>query len=294
MNIIENESGLQDQPPAVEARPQDALSVLLARLRMANATQNPESDEAVVEPPWQRTVTARIFYWNLYGLPWCQCIGEPTDDDLRDESYLPRWEAKYREAESVSIPFIDTSSNEVIKKHWAAALSSCPNRWLFQEANMVFYIRVGAAVVPVTTGSDSELTGWYPILHHYAVNGKHFTSPIIPDNAATKFIVEEYLAQDDIFRKWLCVSILLTSGGPPRGTEITSWLKVNVATQRRSFFVVDDVILILSWYNKTQNMTGLAKSIARYLPPCLSTLLALYLVVVDPWVDFIKTAIVPT
>ncbi|KAK6343770.1 hypothetical protein TWF730_011357 [Orbilia blumenaviensis] len=87
---------------------------------------------------------------------------------------------------------------------------------------------------------------------------------------------------------WFAVAVLLTSGAPPRGTEIITLLKENTATQRRNIFVVDGDVMILSAYNKTQGITGHASPIYRFLPKAIGEQLILYLFHVEPLADLFQ------
>ncbi|KAK6526194.1 hypothetical protein TWF281_011229 [Arthrobotrys megalospora] len=97
-----------------------------------------------------------------------------------------------------------------------------------------------------------------------------------------------YLELNLELQLWFATAILLTSGAPPRGTEILTLLKYNTATQRRNIFVIDGEVMVLSMYNKTQGLTGHASPIYRFLPKSIGESLVLYLFHIEPLVDLFQ------
>ncbi|KAK6360052.1 hypothetical protein TWF730_006206 [Orbilia blumenaviensis] len=96
-----------------------------------------------------------------------------------------------------------------------------------------------------------------------------------------------YLEKDYQLRLWLALAVLLTSGGPPRGTELMQLQKYNT-TQRRSFMIVGGQLMILSTYSKSQGITGLMNSVCRFLPPDIGQLFVLYMFQVEPLVELFQ------
>ncbi|KAK6513255.1 hypothetical protein TWF506_009414 [Arthrobotrys conoides] len=97
--------------------------------------------------------------------------------------------------------------------------------------------------------------------------------------------MSEYLKSDLEIQHWFAAAILLTSGAPPRGTEILALLKYNTATSRRNIFVVDGDVMILSAYNKKQGVVGHTAPIYRFLPKAIGEQLVQYLFYIEPLAD---------
>ncbi|KAK6354484.1 hypothetical protein TWF730_008884 [Orbilia blumenaviensis] len=105
----------------------------------------------------------------------------------------------------------------------------------------------------------------------------------------SQLATKNYMDLDTTMRRWLAVAVWLMSGEPPRGTELSVLRKFNTASNLRNFFVVDGDVLILSVYIKTQSMTGFSKGIARYLPPDVAQLFLVYMLLVDPFCDYLRS-----
>ncbi|KAK6342282.1 hypothetical protein TWF730_001758 [Orbilia blumenaviensis] len=99
----------------------------------------------------------------------------------------------------------------------------------------------------------------------------------------------EYLEQDMEIRKLFAIAALLTAGEPARGTELSTLRKYNTAINPRNFFVIDGDVMLLSAYIKTQHVTGYQKGIARFFPESIGTLFLTYLMIVDPFADYLRT-----
>ncbi|KAF3279012.1 hypothetical protein TWF970_004121 [Orbilia oligospora] len=107
-------------------------------------------------------------------------------------------------------------------------------------------------------------------------------------NTLCRIAISGYLQLDLEIQLWFAIAILLTSGAPPRGTEVLALLKYNTATRRRNIFVVDGEVMILSSYNKIQGLTGHASPIYRFLPKNIGEQLILYLFYVEPLADLFQ------
>ncbi|KAF3234606.1 hypothetical protein TWF192_001279 [Orbilia oligospora] len=107
-------------------------------------------------------------------------------------------------------------------------------------------------------------------------------------NTLCRIAISNYLQLDLEIQLWFAIAILLTSGAPPRGTEVLALLKYNTATRRRNIFVVDGEVMILSSYNKIQGLTGHASPIYRFLPKSIGEQLVLYLFYVEPLADLFQ------
>ncbi|KAL5347577.1 hypothetical protein ACLOAV_006985 [Pseudogymnoascus australis] len=96
--------------------------------------------------------------------------------------------------------------------------------------------------------------------------------------------VESYLRQVDSFLERLLLLAYITSGQPPRGTELISLQYCNSAHgRRRNIFMENGLITFVTFCLKGYNITNSTKIIHRYLPQEISELLVYYLWLVLPF-----------
>lgn len=77
----------------------------------------------------------------------------------------------------------------------------------------------------------------------------------------------------------------MTSGAPARGTEIVQLQVFNTSLTKRTLFLdpSSHLFLIRLRYTKTFSNTNIEQNAVRAIPPCLSYILLLYLVIIEPF-----------
>ncbi|KAK6352065.1 hypothetical protein TWF730_008897 [Orbilia blumenaviensis] len=132
--------------------------------------------------------------------------------------------------------------------------------------------------------------------HHYdpkmvldnIKNGDEGPNYFSPTGILSHKAMKAFLHVDGILRAWFAVAMLLTSGEPPRGTELLSWRKYNTPINPRNIFVRVGDVLLFGTYNKTQAMTGVGRGICRFLPADIGEALMVYLFKIDPVVELFR------
>jgi superfamily II DNA helicase RecQ len=99
--------------------------------------------------------------------------------------------------------------------------------------------------------------------------------------------VRRYMRQMDCFLELLLCSVHVTSGQPGRGTEITTIRHRNGILQDRNIFVADGQIMTVVRYHKSQSQWDKPKIVPRFLPPQLGQVMAVYLVYVQPFREYL-------
>jgi superfamily II DNA or RNA helicase len=100
--------------------------------------------------------------------------------------------------------------------------------------------------------------------------------------------VRRYLLQVDRFLEMLLCAVHVTSGQPGRGSEITTMRHRNGALQDRNIFVVDGQIMTVVRYHKSQSQWDKPKVVPRFLPPQLGQVMAIYLVYIQPFREYLR------
>ncbi|KAK6522477.1 hypothetical protein TWF281_003038 [Arthrobotrys megalospora] len=113
---------------------------------------------------------------------------------------------------------------------------------------------------------------------------KFFPSPGVLSMSAS----DKYLEEDMEIRKLFAIAALLTAGEPPRGTELSVVRKYNTGINSRNVYVIDGDVMLLYEYIKTQAQTGFSKPVARFFPGDIGELFLTYLMVVDPFCDYLR------
>ena len=85
----------------------------------------------------------------------------------------------------------------------------------------------------------------------------------------------------------LLVLVMFTAGMPMRGTEITSLKVSNSWNSLRNFFILNNNIVILAEYNKTQAVTERPLVVARFLPLAVSQLYIAYVADALPFAELL-------
>jgi superfamily II DNA helicase RecQ len=99
--------------------------------------------------------------------------------------------------------------------------------------------------------------------------------------------VRRYLGQVDRFLEMLLCSVHVTSGQPGRGSEITTMRHRNGTLQDRNIFVADGQIMTVVRYHKSQSQWDKPKVVPRFLPPQLGQVMAIYLVYIQPFREYL-------
>lgn len=89
--------------------------------------------------------------------------------------------------------------------------------------------------------------------------------------------IRNFLKQCKNFGKMLLAALYLTSGQPPRGTEITSFHICNTGGRLRNIYLSEDNVLLCSYYNKTTHHHGRDKLIPKAVSLELSRKVVNYL-----------------
>ncbi|KZM28551.1 ATP binding [Ascochyta rabiei] len=82
-------------------------------------------------------------------------------------------------------------------------------------------------------------------------------------------------------------SVHITSGQPRRGSEITTIRHRNSVLQDCNIFVVDGQVITVVRYYKSQSQWDKPKIVPRFLPPQLGQVMAVYLVYVQPFREYL-------
>ena len=108
---------------------------------------------------------------------------------------------------------------------------------------------------------------------------------------------KQFIREIREFLNLLLVAIYWTSGLPARGTEISIIKFKNSVKSQRELFLdsSSNLFLIKLSYSKTQNIQERKASGLRYLCSSLSSILLVYLVVLEPFLEFLEISLkVPT
>ena len=93
--------------------------------------------------------------------------------------------------------------------------------------------------------------------------------------------VREYSQRVRDFLELLLVLIHMTAGQPARGEEITPIRHRNGFLQERNIFVIDEQVMFVTRYHKSQALFGRPKVIPRFLPWRVGQLVAVFLTYVQ-------------
>ncbi|KAH3951994.1 hypothetical protein HBH53_049120 [Parastagonospora nodorum] len=101
-----------------------------------------------------------------------------------------------------------------------------------------------------------------------------------------KTAVHSYIKQTHRFLRRLLLLIHLTGGQPARGTELLTLRWRNSASSEvRNIFIEHGLVAFVTSYHKNYSQTSVTKTIFRYLPSEIGTLLVLYLSLVTPFLE---------
>ncbi|KAI9846389.1 MAG: hypothetical protein M1837_003980 [Sclerophora amabilis] len=90
------------------------------------------------------------------------------------------------------------------------------------------------------------------------------------------------------FLQTLLVAMHICSGQPARGPEITGILHTNSIHRARNVFCVHGRIVWITQYHKARTTTNHSFHVARFLPPVLDQVLAVYLIYIQPFVQLLQ------
>ncbi|KAN0099058.1 hypothetical protein V8E51_012833 [Hyaloscypha variabilis] len=92
------------------------------------------------------------------------------------------------------------------------------------------------------------------------------------------------------FKKRCFLLVYLTSGLPLRGTELATLRYLNSIKDKREIFldISSNLFIINISYHKAQGLSEKKASGIRYLPPSVSLIFLLYIVLVDPFTTFLN------
>ena len=107
--------------------------------------------------------------------------------------------------------------------------------------------------------------------------------------------VKSYILIETRFLTRLGLLILILSGQPLRGTELTSIrLRNTITGGGRNILIEGGLVSIVTLYHKGYSIGGTTKTIYRYLPKQLSQLFVSYLVLVLPFTQYLRQALYKT
>ena len=117
-----------------------------------------------------------------------------------------------------------------------------------------------------------------------------FFSTTSPDLKLNLSAVKEYFNSILIFKKRLLLLIYLTSGLPLRGTELVTLRFLNSLKDQREIFldIGSNLFIVNISYYKSQGNSERRAANIRYLPPRVSYLVLLYIVLVYPFTEFLN------
>lgn len=98
---------------------------------------------------------------------------------------------------------------------------------------------------------------------------------------------KEYHSLVERLKEHLVVLIHFTSGLPARGTEVASIKLTNNIHNQRNIYIWRELILIVTEYNKSENVLDRPKVIAQFLPLRLSRILLTYIINILPFSTFV-------
>lgn len=99
--------------------------------------------------------------------------------------------------------------------------------------------------------------------------------------------IDGYLFHVQEFLALLAVLVNVTGGQPARGTELLTLRFANSATNVRNIFIQDSEVIIIADYYKNRNQLQKSCPKPRFLPPVVAQLVAVYLIRVLPFVQFL-------
>lgn len=102
--------------------------------------------------------------------------------------------------------------------------------------------------------------------------------------------LERFNRDINTFVTYLALAIYLFSGGPLRGTELTTILFKNIESKTRSLLYnkEEGVFTILTDWRKSSNITRTEKTNIRFIPPRLSKLVIVYILYIIPFKEYIN------
>src|SRR5687767_14487826 len=95
------------------------------------------------------------------------------------------------------------------------------------------------------------------------------------------------MRQMDCFLELLLCSVHVTLGQPRRRLEITTIQHRNSVLQDRNIFVIDRQVIIVVCYHKSQLQWDKPKIVPRFLPPQLGQVIAVYLVYIQLFKEYL-------
>lgn len=102
---------------------------------------------------------------------------------------------------------------------------------------------------------------------------------------------KQVLSLYDTFIENLLLVVHIGSGIPARGSELATYSIVNGESSLRTVRIMDNLVYFLPSYNKTRQLTGKEKIIARFLDEKCSKLLAIDILIVRPFISKLAVCI---
>jgi hypothetical protein len=97
--------------------------------------------------------------------------------------------------------------------------------------------------------------------------------------------VKEYLHEVDKFRELLLFCMHVTGSQPARGPDVLSLSYKNGLSQDRNIFVLDGLVMSVTWCHKTLSQWDVPKAVPRFMPWRVGQLVTVYLNYVQPLMD---------
>jgi superfamily II DNA or RNA helicase len=121
---------------------------------------------------------------------------------------------------------------------------------------------------------------------------KELVKSINKDNTITYKVsnLDKFLRNKDLFLEYLALNIYLLGGSPLRGKELSTITYKNSRDSLRSLVLdkYSKLFRIETTYYKSSNISRKSKSSIRFLPRNLTNTLLIYLLIIDPFIEFIR------
>lgn len=156
--------------------------------------------------------------------------------------------------------------------------------------------KVGSSILDIEELSSFKYNPYF--LERLLTKGTYYNRTLLKGIRGEKLIfktnkIERFNNYINSFVLYLALTIYLYSGGPLRGTELTTILFKNIETKSRSLLYnkEEGVFTIVTDYYKSKNITRKEKTNIRYIPPNLSRLIIVYILFIIPFKEYINQKI---
>ena len=152
--------------------------------------------------------------------------------------------------------------------------------------------RVGESILDLESTRDLKYKPYF--LRELLTPNTYYNKTLFKGVKEDKIIfkantIEKFNTDINRFVEYLALAIYLFSGGPLRGTELTTLIFKNIESKDRSLLFDKDntIFTITTDYYKSKNISRKEKLNIRYLPPLLSRILVVYILYIVPFKEYI-------